>query len=146
YQFGASGRMRERIEAGDKVDVFASADIGHAERLVADRRVNVMAMFARNELCLLSPAARAPAAPAAVLDALLAQDVKVGVSPARIDPLGDYTVRFFEVADRLKPGSGQALRERTVVFDNPPDALASPSGDYYLDALRDGRIGLAIIY
>lgn len=29
-QFGASGRMRERIEAGDKVDVFTSADIGHA--------------------------------------------------------------------------------------------------------------------
>jgi len=60
-QFGASGRMRERIEAGDKVDVFTSADIGHAAKLVADGRATVMAMFARNALCLLAPAGRAPA-------------------------------------------------------------------------------------
>lgn len=145
-QFGASGRMRERIEAGDKVDVFTSADIGHAARLVADGRASVMAMFARNELCLLSPAAQAPAGPAGVLDALLANGVKIGVSPARVDPLGDYTVQFFDIADRLKPGSGQALRSRAVVLDNPPGAPPSASGDYYLDALRDGRIGLAIVY
>src|SRR5262245_12700203 len=80
-QFGASGRMRERIEAGDKVDLFTSADIGHARKLVADGRASVMAMFARNELCLLTPPARAPASPAGVLDALLADGVKVGVSP-----------------------------------------------------------------
>jgi ABC-type molybdate transport system substrate-binding protein len=30
--------MRERIEAGDNVDVFTSADIGHAAKLVADGR------------------------------------------------------------------------------------------------------------
>lgn len=145
-QFGASGRMRERIEAGDKVDVFTSADIGHAARLVADGRASVMAMFARNELCLLAPSGRAPAAPAGVLDALLADGVKVGVSPARIDPLGDYTVQFFDIAEKARPGSGQALRGRAVVLDNPPGAPPSPSGDYYLDALRDGRIGLAIVY
>ena len=145
-QFGASGRMRERIEAGDKVDVFTSADIGHAAKLVAAGRASVMAMFARNELCLLAPAGRAPASPAGVLDALLADGVKVGVSPARIDPLGDYTVQFFDIAEKRRPGSGQALRSRAVVLDNPPGAAASPSGDYYLDALRDGRIGLAIVY
>jgi ABC-type molybdate transport system substrate-binding protein len=144
--FGASGRMRERIEAGDKVDVFTSADIGHAAKLVADGRASVMAMFARNELCLLSPAARAPAGPAGVLDALLADGVKIGVSPARIDPLGDYTVTFFDLADKAKAGSGAILRSRAVVLDNPPGAPPSPSGDTYLDALRDGRIGLAIVY
>jgi molybdate transport system substrate-binding protein len=53
-EFGASGRMRERIEAGDKVDVFTSADIGHAAKLVADGKASVMAMFARNDLCLLA--------------------------------------------------------------------------------------------
>ena len=145
-QFGASGRMRERIEAGDKVDVFTSADIGHAAKLVADGRASVMAMFARNELCLLSPSARAPAGSAGVLDALLADGVRIGVSPARIDPLGDYTVQFFELADKAKPGSGQILRGRAVVLDNPPGVPSSPSGDYYLDALRDGRIDLAIVY
>jgi molybdate transport system substrate-binding protein len=145
-QFGASGRMRERIEAGDKVDVFTSADIGHAAKLVAGGRASVMAMFARNEPCLLSPSARAPAGPAGVLDALLADGVKIGVSPARIDPLGDYTVQFFDMAGKQKPGGEQVLRSRAVVFDNPPGAPPSPSGDYYLDALRDGRIALAIVY
>src|SRR5262245_53488664 len=47
-QFGASGRMRERIEAGERVDVITSADIGHARKLVRDGRVSVMAMFAQN--------------------------------------------------------------------------------------------------
>ena len=29
-QLGPSGRMRERIENGEHVDVFTSADVGHA--------------------------------------------------------------------------------------------------------------------
>ena len=145
-QFGASGRMRERIEAGDKVDVFTSADIGHAAKLVADGRASVMAMFARNALCLLAPTGRAPASNTGVLDALLAPGVRIGVSPARIDPLGDYTVQFFDLAEARKPDSGPILRARAVVLDNPPGAPPSPSGDYYLDALRGGRIDLAIVY
>ncbi len=145
-EFGASGRMRERIEAGDKVDVFTSADIGHAAKLVADGKASVMAMFARNELCLLAPASRLSAGSAGALDALLKDDVKIGVSPAKIDPLGDYTVQLFDVADRVKPGSGSALRNRAVVIDNPPGTPPAKSGDHVLDALHDGRIGIAIVY
>jgi len=37
-QFGPSGRMRERIEKGEHVDIFTSADIGHARKLVQDER------------------------------------------------------------------------------------------------------------
>ena len=145
-EFGASGRMRERIEAGDKVDVFTSADIGHAARLVADGRASVMAMFARNDLCLLAPASRVQAGSAGALDALLEEGIKIGVSPARIDPLGDYTVQLFDVADKVRPGSGPALRGRAVVIDNPPGTPPAQSGDLVLDALHDGRIGLAIVY
>jgi ABC-type molybdate transport system substrate-binding protein len=145
-QFGASGRMRERIEAGDRVDVFASADIGHAAKLVADGKASVMAMFARNDLCLLAPASRVSAGSAGALDALLRDGVRIGVSPAKIDPLGDYTVQLFDVADKIKAGSGAVLRNRAVVIDNPPGAAPPQSGDYTLDALRAGRIDLAIVY
>jgi ABC-type molybdate transport system substrate-binding protein len=31
-EFGPSGRMRERIEQGEHVDLFASADVGHARK------------------------------------------------------------------------------------------------------------------
>jgi ABC-type molybdate transport system substrate-binding protein len=145
-EFGASGRMRERIEGGDKVDVFTSADIGHAAKLVAEGKASVMAMFARNDLCLLAPANRVSAGSAGALDALLKDGVKIGVSPAKIDPLGDYTVRLFDVADKVKAGSGAALRSRAVVIDNPPGTPPSQSGDYTVDALRAGRIDLAIVY
>jgi molybdate transport system substrate-binding protein len=145
-EFGASGRMRERIEAGDKVDVFTSADIGHAAKLVADGRASVMAMFARNDLCLLGPSARLANGSAGALAALLADGAGIGVSPAKIDPLGDYTVTLFDMADKLKPGSGKGLHDRAVVLDSPPGTPPPKSGDYYLDAMRDGRIGLAIVY
>jgi ABC-type molybdate transport system substrate-binding protein len=145
-QFAASGRMRERIEAGERVDVFASADIGHAAKLVADGRASVMAMFARNDLCLLVPAARSAASSAGVVDALMKDGVRTGVSPARIDPLGDYTMQLFDLIERQRPGSGQSLRSRAVTLDNPPGAPAPQSGDYYLDALRAGRVDLAIVY
>ena len=54
-QFGPSGRMRERIEKGEHVDPFTSADVGHARKLVEDGRASVMAVFVRNTVCLLSP-------------------------------------------------------------------------------------------
>jgi ABC-type molybdate transport system substrate-binding protein len=145
-EFGASGRMRERIEAGDKVDVFTSADIGHAAKLVAEGKANVVAMFARNDLCLLAPANRVSAGSAGALDALLKDGAKIGVSPAKIDPLGDYTVQLFDVADKVNPGSGATLCSRAVVIDNPPGAPPSQSGDHTLDALRAGHIDLAIVY
>lgn len=145
-EFGASGRMRERIEAGDKVDVFTSADIGHARKLVADGRASVMAMFAQNALCVLAPTARGPLTSNRVLDALLKEGTKIGVSPPVIDPLGDYTVRLFEVAEKLRPGSRQALQSRAVVIDNPPGSPPARTGDTFLDALQDGRVDLAIVY
>ena len=145
-EFGASGRMRERIEGGDKVDVFTSADIGHAAKLVAEGKASVMAMFARNDLCLLAPANHSSAGSAGALDELLKDGVKIGVSPARIDPLGDYTVQLFDVADKVKPGSGATLHGRAVVIDNPPGTPPAQSGDHVLDALHNGRISLAIVY
>jgi molybdate transport system substrate-binding protein len=144
-QFGPSGRMRERIEKGEHVDVFTSADTGHARKLVEDGRATVMAMFARNTVCVLSPATFG-ATTENVLDKLLAPSVKVGVSPAKVDPLGDYTVRLFEVAEKLRPGSGAALQARAVVLDTPPGSPPPKSGDTDADAILGGRVEAAIVY
>jgi len=144
-QFGPSGRMRERIEHGERVDLFASADVGHARKLVQDGRASVMAVFARNTVCLLSPASFG-ATSGTALDKLLASGVRIGVSPPKIDPLGDYTVRLFEVAERLRPGSGAALQARSVVIDTPPGSAPPKSGDADVDAIQDGRVETAIVY
>jgi ABC-type molybdate transport system substrate-binding protein len=144
-QFGPSGRMRESIEKDEHVDVFTSADIGHARKLVEDGRASVMAMFARNTLCVLSPAAFG-ATTQNVLDKLLAPGVRVGVSPAKVDPLGDYTVRLFEAAERLRSGSTAALQARAVVLDTPPSSPPPKSGDTDADALLGGRVDASIVY
>ncbi|MBS0448750.1 MAG: molybdate ABC transporter substrate-binding protein [Proteobacteria bacterium] len=145
-RFGASGRMRERIEAGDKVDVFASADLGHARKLVEDGRASVMALFAQNTLCLLAPSRVGAVSSANALDAMLKDGTKVGVSPAKVDPLGDYTVQLFDVAGHVLSGAAQKLAGRAVVLDNPPGAPAARSGDYVLDALADKKVDVAIVY
>ena len=144
-QFGPFGRMRERIEKGEHVDVFTSADTGHVRKLVEDGRATLMAVFARNTVCVLSPAAFG-ATTGNVLDKLLAPGVKVGVSPAKVDPLGDYTVRLFEVAERLRPGSGAKLQARAVVLDTPPGSPPPKSGDTDADAILGGRVDAAIVY
>jgi ABC-type molybdate transport system substrate-binding protein len=144
-QFGPSGRMRERIEHGERVDLFASADVGHARKLVEEGKASVMAVFTRNTVCLLSPAGFG-ATSATALEKLLASGVRIGVSPPKIDPLGDYTVRLFEVAERLRPGSAAALQARAVVVDTPPGSAAPKSGDADVDAIQDGRIDTSIIY
>src|SRR5688572_417888 len=43
--FGPSGLMQERIEKGERVDLFASADIGHPLKLRKQGRVTTVVMF-----------------------------------------------------------------------------------------------------
>src|SRR5262249_49078411 len=126
-------------------DVFTSADIGHARKLVEDGRASVMAMFARNTVCLLAPA-RLAVSTDNVLEKLLSSGIRVGVSPATVDPLGDYTVRLFEVAERMRPGSAEALRARAVVLDTPPGSPPPKSGDTDADAILGGRVDASIVY
>lgn len=144
-QFGPSGRMRERIESGEHVDVFTSADVGHARKLVADGRASVMAVFTRNTVCLLSPKAFAATTESA-LDKMLAPGIRIGISPPKVDPLGDYTELLFDMAETLHPGSAAALRARAVVLDNPPGSPPPKSGDADTDAILDGKVDAAIVY
>lgn len=144
-QFGPSGRMRERIEKGERVDLFTSADVGHARKLVEDGRAEVMAVFARNSLCLLSPP-KFGATTATMLDKLLAPGVRVGISPPKVDPLGDYTVSLFGQIERIRPGSAAALQARAVVLDTPPGAPPPPSGDTDAGAILEGRVDTSIVY
>src|SRR5215469_17998573 len=49
--FSSSGLLRERIETGEKTDLFASADMGNPLKLLADGRAVRVDMFTRNTLC-----------------------------------------------------------------------------------------------
>jgi molybdate transport system substrate-binding protein len=144
-QFGPSGRMRERIEKGERVDLFTSADVGHARKLMDDGRAIVMAVFARNTICLLSPAKFAATSETAVTR-LLAPGVHIGISPPKVDPLGDYTMRLFDAIDRTHPGAAASLQSRAIVLDTLPGAAPPKSGDTTTDAILDGRVDASIVY
>ena len=144
--FGPSGLMRERIEKGDKVDVFTSADMGHPLKLRADGRATHVAMFTRNTLC-------AVAKPAVGLNTenflarLLDPAVKIGTSTPKADPAGDYTWAMFQIADTIKPGSYAVLDAKAQQIVGGPATNIDPGGrDPTIAALADGRVDLAIGY
>lgn len=143
-EFGPSGRMRERIEHGEKVDVFASADIGHARTLVEQGRASVFAMFARNTLCVLAPAP-VGLTDQTILPRLLDKATRIGISRPKVDPLGDYTVKLFDRVARDRAGADQDLMARSTVIELPAGSPPQ-SGDAMIDALQTGRVDLAIVY
>jgi molybdate transport system substrate-binding protein len=107
-QFGPSGLMCEKIEAGDKVDLFASADMGQALKLRQDGFAVSVVMFARNRLCAFATPDVALTA-ANFADRLVDPIVKLGTSTPKADPGGDYTWKMFELIDKAHPGAFSIL-------------------------------------
>jgi len=52
--FGPSGKLRSEIEAGCKLDVFASASIEHTDTLAAKKLLSDSAVFAYNDFCVVA--------------------------------------------------------------------------------------------
>jgi ABC-type molybdate transport system substrate-binding protein len=144
-EFGPSGRMRERIEHGERPDLLASADIGHARTLVEGGRAVLMAMFARNSICVLAPE-QLGLTDATVVPKLLDRSTRIGISTPKIDPLGDYTVELYNRIARSHAGEAQNLMERSSVIETPPGRSPPPPRDAFADALQEGRVDLAILY
>lgn len=111
FLFGPSGTLRERIETGERADVFASASPTHTERLVTAGKLRSSSVFASNSLCVM-------ARPGFVLneqnlvDSLLAAEVVVGTSTPGADPAGDYTWDMFKKIELARPGAFATLDKK----------------------------------
>jgi len=144
--FGPSGMMRERIEKGEPVDIFTSADIGNAQKLIDGKHAATVVLFARNRLCGMAK----PAVGLTTdnfLDKILDPAVKLGTSTPKADPGGDYTWELFHKADGLRPGSFAALDAKALKLVGGPQAVAIPSGhnaQAYL--MGDGQADMFISY
>jgi molybdate transport system substrate-binding protein len=144
--FGPSGVLRERIEKGEPVDLFASADMGHPLKLRADGRATNVVMFTRNTLCATA-LPKLGLTTETVLDKLLDPAVKVGTSTPKADPAGDYTWVMFHRADALRPGSFALLDAKAQQIvggagNNAPIDSKDPSNV----ALAAGTIDIMIGY
>jgi molybdate transport system substrate-binding protein len=145
-QFGPSGMMRERIEKGAKVDVFASADLGHPRQLVADGRAGFVVRFTGNRLCAMAKPELGLTS-ANVLDKALDPTIKLGTSTPVADPGGDYTWKVFDRAEVLRPGAGVALKNKALKLVGGPQAEKIPAGRGAIPYLLEtGKADLFIAY
>jgi molybdate transport system substrate-binding protein len=110
-EFGPSGLMREKIENGAAVDVFASADMQQPRRLAAGHPERLVIHFARNSLCALARPNLALNQDN-LLDRLLDPTVRIAISTPGSDPLGTYSWEVFARADALKPGARATLEAK----------------------------------
>jgi molybdate transport system substrate-binding protein len=110
-EFGPSGLLRQKIESGAAVDVFASADMAQPRRLAEGHPERPVILFARNSLCaLVRPDLKIDQAN--LLDRLLDPSVRIATSTPGADPLGTYSWEVFARADALKPGARATLEAK----------------------------------
>jgi molybdenum ABC transporter, periplasmic molybdate-binding protein len=123
--FGPAGLLRERIEAGEACDVFASANTQHPQTLIALGLARESQIFARNTLILT--ARRHLEGDALTL--LRNPDLRLATSTPGCDPSGDYTWQLFDNLNSLEPGLGEQLKSRAVQLVGGRDSLSIPSGE-----------------
>jgi len=126
-KFGPSGLLTKAIEEGEAADVFASANMGHPEKLAAGGWGGPVVLFARNQLCALAQ----PGVDVTTdnfLDTLLSKDVRVGTSTPKADPSGDYAWELFKKADAVMAGSFATLSGKALQLTGGPDSPKAPEG------------------
>jgi len=145
--FGASGLLRERIEAGEGAHVFASADMGHPRRLVEQgRAVAPVHIFARNRLCALAREGLRVGTDD-LLERMLDATVLLGTSTPKADPSGDYAYALFARAEALKPGAKAALEAKALQLTGGPASPKAPDGrNLYAWTMTSGQADLFLTY
>lgn len=143
--FGPSGLLRERIERGEVVDVFASANLAHPARLAAARG-RPMVLFARNRLCAAVRPGLAVTSET-LLARMLDPAIVVGTSTPRADPSGDYAWQVFERAEAVRPGARAALEAKArQLVGGPASAPIPPGRSAYAFHLGQGNADIFLSY
>ena len=126
--FGASGLLKDRIAAGERADVFASANMAHPQALAAAGKASPVQRFTRNTLCaLVSP--KVNVTPETLVDRMLDPAVKLGASTPKADPSGDYAEIMFERVDQQgRKGAFEALNGKALHLTGGPNSPPPPAG------------------
>lgn len=142
---GPAGLLRERIEAGEPFDLFASANMAHPRRLASIGLAEDAVCFARNRFCVVARADLGLTTEN-FLEVLSRSDVKIGTSTPGDDPGGDYAFEVFDRVEAVHPGKGQAIRSRAHPLvggrNSPPAPAGKPNG--YL--ITEGVVDLMMSY
>lgn len=124
-QYAPSGLLLKRIQEGEKVDIFASANMKHPQALVDAGQGKAVQMFARNQLCAVAQD-NVQVTSATLLDTLLDPKVKVGTSTPKADPAGDYAWAVFAKAEAVKPNAKATLETKALQLTGGPESAKPP--------------------
>lgn len=143
--FGGSGLMRERIETGEKPDLFTSADLASPRKLEVEGRTLVPVIpFARNRMCIVSRGSSGVTA-ANLIDRLLDPAVRVKTSMPVADPGGDYAWAIFDRIDARRPGAGAVLKKKAQALMSAT-APAAPGQSPAAALFAAGAIDVSVTY
>jgi molybdate transport system substrate-binding protein len=140
--FGPAGLLRERIEAGEPCDLFASASLAHPQALLAAGRALAVLPFASNQLCLT--VRREVWREGDDWFSLLTREgLRIATSTPGADPSGDYTQELF-----TRMGSaGESVRRRAQALVGGRDSAPIPPGKLAAEwILRSGNAEVFIGY
>jgi molybdate transport system substrate-binding protein len=124
--FGPAGLLRERIEAGERCDLFASANTQHPQTLFASGRAQSVATFAFNRLNLTARKT-AQTENSDWLSLLTDPLLRLGTSTPGCDPSGDYTWELFERIEARHPEVD--LKSRAKMLVGGRDSSTVPAGE-----------------
>lgn len=124
-QYAPSGLLLKRIQEGERVDIFASANMKHPQALVDAGAGEKVQMFARNQLCAIAQA-DVPLTSANLLDTLLAPQTKLGTSTPKADPAGDYAWAVFAKAEAIKTNAKSILEAKALQLTGGPESAKPP--------------------
>lgn len=112
-EFGPSGLLREKIEAGAPADILASADMDNARRLALSHPERNVLNFTRNQLCALARQSIG-LTPANMLERILDPKVRLATSTTGADPGGDCAWAVFARAEAMHPGARAVLEAKAL--------------------------------
>lgn len=145
-EFGPSGLLRERIEKGAAVDVFASADMTHPHKLTSEGKAAFVIRFTGNSLCAMARP-ELGLTTANMLQKALSPAVRLGTSTPHSDPSGDYTWQIFDKAESLQPGAAAALKAKALQLVGGADSEPIPAGHSAVPYLfASGKVDMFIAY
>jgi molybdate transport system substrate-binding protein len=148
---GPAGLMLGRIEAGDAVDVFVSANMAHPKSLTAEHKSTSTVVFARNRICVT---ARPDVGLTSgnLLDTLLDPKIRIGTSTPKADPGGDYAWALFDKAGTVRPGADAILKAKArqiaggSILPAPPKSAAPAPESTALEGLVKQQVDVSIGY
>ena len=126
--FGPAGLLRERIEAGEPCDLFASANVAHPQALMQSGRALETRTFAFNRLNLTARSTLQTRR-AGWLDLLCDPTLRIATSTPGCDPSGDYAQELFTRIEQRYPGVGRTIAGRALALVGGRDTLPVPAGE-----------------